>query len=462
MSNNNSLPEGGMQVETTTREFDRLMQEINLLKLEGALFCFDPREAKRRRDVLTFFDARKKPISIELHPKYGQPSVLAFKVLQAIFLKFDEQGCVPSEDGRCLYNDTVSFTQRELAALTDRTWSGRTSKQLFEAVMQLHSTKIIASLKNKDADEWQLASFIVITSALFAGRGNTLTRCAVRIAPEIMAGLNKRYVAFFNLNRLQQLDTLGLVLYKHVFFNLSKRMYQRKRSSAPLSCWKDYATICSEWLGGLKVQRYRADITKQLGRHLDGLIATGLLNRYTIEKNAAGDGFNITFYAGKGFFDDYDAYYVHGRKPRQIAPTASLEGVQALELVQHFHRMLGRTDERVFGDQERAYAEELLGRFTPAEVRDLIAFTVEKGEPDKHPMRIFNVIKVYLDRWAADQTRRKRHVRQLTAMKACTLCNESGMLELKEHGTSRYVAHPCPHQIEQVSKIEERLRAYRV
>src|SRR4051794_23898738 len=28
-------------------EFERLTQEINLLKLEGHLFCFDPREAKR-------------------------------------------------------------------------------------------------------------------------------------------------------------------------------------------------------------------------------------------------------------------------------------------------------------------------------------------------------------------------------------------------------------------------------
>ena len=29
-------------------EFERLTQEVNLLKLEGYVFCFDPREAKRR------------------------------------------------------------------------------------------------------------------------------------------------------------------------------------------------------------------------------------------------------------------------------------------------------------------------------------------------------------------------------------------------------------------------------
>ncbi len=41
-----------MEEKCDAHEFDRLIQEINLLKLEGALFCFDPREAKRRRGTL--------------------------------------------------------------------------------------------------------------------------------------------------------------------------------------------------------------------------------------------------------------------------------------------------------------------------------------------------------------------------------------------------------------------------
>ena len=78
----------------------RLMEEINILRLEGSLFCFDPKEAKRRRGTLTLADARKQPVSIKIDADYGQPSVLAYKVLQAIFLKLAEDGCELTEDGR--------------------------------------------------------------------------------------------------------------------------------------------------------------------------------------------------------------------------------------------------------------------------------------------------------------------------------------------------------------------------
>ena len=71
----------------------RLIEEINILKIEGALFCFDPKEAKRRRGMLTLADARKQPVSIKVDANYGQPSVLAYKVLQAIFLKVAATGC---------------------------------------------------------------------------------------------------------------------------------------------------------------------------------------------------------------------------------------------------------------------------------------------------------------------------------------------------------------------------------
>src|SRR5215208_6025345 len=108
----------------------RLKQEINILKLEGSLFCFDPKEAKRRRGKLTLSDARKRPVTVDINPNYGQPSVLAYKVLQAIFLKIAETGCSLEEDDRCLYNDSVSFSARELALITGRSWGGRTSRQL--------------------------------------------------------------------------------------------------------------------------------------------------------------------------------------------------------------------------------------------------------------------------------------------------------------------------------------------
>ena len=33
--------------------FDRLREEITILRIEGTLFCFDPKEAKRRTGIIT-------------------------------------------------------------------------------------------------------------------------------------------------------------------------------------------------------------------------------------------------------------------------------------------------------------------------------------------------------------------------------------------------------------------------
>ncbi|MBX3671012.1 MAG: replication initiator protein A [Rhodocyclaceae bacterium] len=441
----------------------RLMEEINILRLEGSLFCFDPKEARRRGGVLTLADVRKQPVSIEIHPNYGQPSVLAYKVLQAIFLKLTEDGCQLTEDGRCLYNDTVTFSARELALLSGRSWSGRTSTQLHQAIMQLRSTLINASLYDKGADRWEMANFQVLTSAYFAGRGETITRCAVRLAPEVIASLNRRHVAFFNLHRLSTLDTLGLVLYKRVFFHLSNLMHESKRHNE-LRLWKDYETICKEWVGGLKPLRHKSKIVQeQLGRHLDTLAATGLIRRYAVEKNAAGDGFNIVFWPGKGFFEDYQHYYLDQKQPRlRFRAVAELEEVKTLELVAHFHRQLGRLDRTQFEEHETAFAGELLASHNEAEIRDLIGYAVQQAAKTKFDMLFFNALKRFVEPWAADRMRTKGRERQVKVVESCPFCNEAGFLELKEEGKGRLVMHPCPHQLELVTQIEERLRSYRV
>src|SRR3954471_22368941 len=99
------------RVRADNLELDqRLVEEINILKLEGSLFCFDPRKAKKRSGRLTLADARKLPVTIDVNPNWGQPSVLAYKVVQASFLKLMETGCSITEGGLCLYDDAVSFS----------------------------------------------------------------------------------------------------------------------------------------------------------------------------------------------------------------------------------------------------------------------------------------------------------------------------------------------------------------
>src|SRR5437016_6460054 len=86
-----------LQHETPSEIKDaRLFNEINLLRLEGYFFCLDPKEAARRTNKkYEFFEIikrpkseiEKRPVVIVPNPNYGYPSILAYKVLQAIMQK---------------------------------------------------------------------------------------------------------------------------------------------------------------------------------------------------------------------------------------------------------------------------------------------------------------------------------------------------------------------------------------
>src|SRR3954449_1165480 len=144
MRNNNHMGEADMHDEHTELELkQRLAEEITILRLEGTLFCFDPREARRRDGTITrvlkHADGQERPVTVDIHPRYGQPSVLAYKIVQAIFLKMTEEGYP--------YSNTVTFSQRELARLMGRTtWGGKDSRELYHAMMQLQSTRIQCSI----------------------------------------------------------------------------------------------------------------------------------------------------------------------------------------------------------------------------------------------------------------------------------------------------------------------------
>src|SRR3954467_6238741 len=151
MSDSNNMGEENVHNESTELELkQRLAEEITILRIEGTLFCFDPREARRRQGMITrrlkHADGQERPVGIEIHPSYGQPSVLAYKVVQAIFIKMTEEGYP--------YTNTVTFSQRELARLVGRpSWGGKNSGELYHAMMQLQKTSIRCSIQDKDTKE---------------------------------------------------------------------------------------------------------------------------------------------------------------------------------------------------------------------------------------------------------------------------------------------------------------------
>ena len=95
------------------------------MQLEGCYFCFDKHEAKRRNGAIQYRDG-KRGLVIEISERFGHPSIVAYKVLQAVFRKVTLEGKP--------YPDTVALSYRELGRLVGcRYAEGRNRRDLCKA-----------------------------------------------------------------------------------------------------------------------------------------------------------------------------------------------------------------------------------------------------------------------------------------------------------------------------------------
>lgn len=69
---------------------DTFVQELNVLQLEGLLFDFSRKHADKARDIVEADDATGRSVRLNFDPRFGRPSILAYRVLQAIFRKLME------------------------------------------------------------------------------------------------------------------------------------------------------------------------------------------------------------------------------------------------------------------------------------------------------------------------------------------------------------------------------------
>ena len=432
-------------------EPDRLFNEANLLRLEGRLFCFDPKEAGRRESrAYTFEQAIQQPVIIEPHPNFGYPSTLAYKVLQAISKKLTEEGFPVPE--------SVSFSQRELARLIGRpSFGGAQSMELYRAIMQLHTTRIQCSFYDKRTHEWASRSIHVLYDVAFSGKKRSISICMASLHPRIVESLNNKHYACINWQRLMTLEPIGMALYKRLFYHFTN-LHHPSRAKEELRFEKDYEALCGEWLGGLKPEKYRSKILQtQLGRHFDALKTTRLVRQIDIERRVNGEGLKLVAVAGRGFFEDYEEFYVRQAHPQlRFKQTAALREVQhPLSLVAHFHKLMGR-EHRTFEDKETIYAAELLERHSVEEMRDLVGYAVEEARKTRFPMQFFTAVKVYAPRWERDKARRAEDHRRRAAVSQCPLCNQAGLVPY-ETEDGRIVLSLCTHDpAAMIANAEER------
>ena len=381
---------------------ERLFHEINLLYLEGHYFTFDPKVANVFPDPMKSVEERlenpkineEKPIEIIPHPSYGKPSVFAYKVYQAILKKLSDYGHPVLE--------CVSFGHRELMRFVGRSSTGgKNSKEIVRVLNQLKNTSINCWFYDKHTKAGANLSLSFATRFLYTyqGRGN-ISRFTIWLDPWLIKSINNHYTFCLNFARMENLEPISTALYKHVYFHFSN-IYS-KTHSKDIVFRKDYTEICRTWLGGVKVLRYRTKILQeQLGRHLEALKKTRLIKSYEIEKNASGDGFNIVFRPGPGFFEDYDRFYSRRMQPE--LPFALITDENTIqkpqEIVLYFHQQLHRDadtgGEFGFSEKETLFASSLLEKHSVEETKAFIDYGLAEARKTNFDIRSIGGLKKY-------------------------------------------------------------------
>jgi hypothetical protein len=189
-------------------------------------------------------------------------------------------------------------------------WGGRDSEQLSRALHEIHYTFVKTHFK-KDAGRYLEHSFSVFPEILIERRefaSDPIEACTITLADPIVSSLQDEHFTCLNHAIMQQLGTIGQALYMRAFFHFANLYTGVNRSR--LLFQKRYDDICAEWLGGLTVHRKKSLIEQQqLGPHLRQLVDLGFLSGYEITKAKDGQGFVLTVWPGKAFFDDYDRFY---------------------------------------------------------------------------------------------------------------------------------------------------------
>lgn len=393
---------------------DPLLEELQVLLLEGRYFCFDKHEAKRRKGTYVYRDGLRELI-ISVDPRVGHPSILAYKMLQAVFRKVTLEGKP--------YPDTVAFGVRELGRLVgrDAAFGGQDSQALYQAILQLQDTKIVLALYDKDGKQHRSYRFALIGSSGFVAGGEArspsrLKAVSLRLDPVIMASMRENHFAIFNWERIGGLEALTAALYKRLYYHFSN-LFQEVVGRRDLVFKKRYPDVCAQWLGGLKPERFKSRIEQQLSSHFRELVNCGLLRSVTIERTVDGADFNLVFRPGSGFFVDYETFYLGG-KARQLQFVQSADAANIntpLSLTAHFYRRLHKTDSHIFNEPDVEYMRQLLVQLSEVEVRDLIDFAIEKAPTTRFSMKNIKALGVFLPEWQAERTKRQQRIERQRA-----------------------------------------------
>lgn len=405
---------------------DTFVQELNVLQLEGLLFDFSRKHADKTTDIVEANDATGRSVRLNFDPRYGRPSILAYRVLQAIFRKLTSEGYP--------FGDTVSFSRHELMQLAGRTMGGAQSQELYRAIQQLRRTDITCEITDKASEQRDTMVFSLVNAALFSEHRGRVQACSLSPDPMIIKSLNDRHWAAFNWDRMKDLDPVGMVLYKQLFWQLCRLAGRTikelkvadadhpmvvKSSLSEMRYNKDLGDIFAHWLGGLKLPPRKGKIIEKYGERLRALQAAGLIANYDIRKGASAGDFTLIVRPGGAFVSDYLDLYLSRYQPRLKYQSTSdqITIAEPLALVAEFHKGLNNAtavDTDVFSDKDRTFALQLIGKYGLDGARAFVDYALNAIKADGFPIRHFTGARQYVNPWLAGKppvprTKRRFH-----------------------------------------------------
>ncbi len=383
------------------------LEEINTVRLEGRYFAFDPKRANAKPARQEFKDGERK-LEIVVHPEYGHPSVLAYRILQNVFLKITKEGKP--------FPDVVSFSYREIGRLIGRDlFGGKDMREIEHAIQQLTNTRVIeTTIDEKKRNTRKINYSLVVTSGIITEGTNGKGRVhavALQIHPLIMESMRRDHFIILNWTVIADLPPLSATLYKRLYLHFSN-LYQNRHTAASLSFEKDYEAVCAEWFGGLKPWRYKAEIERQLEPHFNALKHSGLIKSAEIVRRTKGSGFKIVFKPGKGFFRDYDHFYL-GKATRilQFERAADEAKIQKpLAITRYFFEQrlgINNLGGQRFAEGDVQFARELIERIGYDECRPFIDFALLSAESTKFEIKTLRGVRQYLVAWEANKEQRE-------------------------------------------------------
>ena len=374
---------------------DKLYMENTLLRVSGALFCHDAKQApKRTQEIELNKGVADKAIVIRPDTRLGQPGPLAHKIFVALLKKH-------SDYGRPVQSE-VSFTKRELMRLVGRKeWGGKDSEELARALYQIRRTGITAYFKT--GDKFKERDFNIFNELLLERRTShtdPIEACTVTLADPIIAALKDEHFICLNHGLMQQLGTIGQALYMRLFFHFAN-LYDGHHDKR-LSFQKHYSDLCEEWLGGLMVRKYKSHIERdQLGPHLRQLVQLGFLASYRLEEAKVRDGYVLGFRPGSAFFDDYNRFY-RSRHQGGLQFTFHKERrsiAEPLKLAYLFvQKRTGQSADSIPGvsSKDRQTAEYILAHVPIEEANHFLDFAFAKAKKTNFDVQTLGGLKQYL------------------------------------------------------------------